>query len=198
MKVRHILPLLIFLLTACGPSRQQIREQQQRLDLIQRYKAEDLATIGVCTSTYPAAERSSTNAVPFAKCMIDAMSKLHYKLDDLGVAANYKRLELAEKLASGQITVAGYQSQFSQYVSEVNTQRQFRKNQAQVARAAQQQANAAACMAARQKTANHDAEANAQAAANQNNNSPAAGLAGIAATTLSIMDGIEENRVCNQ
>jgi hypothetical protein len=198
MKIRYVLPILILLLTACGPSKQELREQQQRLDLIQQYRAEDKATLAVCTSAYPAAERSPTNAVPFAKCMIGAMPKLHYKLDDLGVAASYKRLELAEKLANGQITVTEYQSQYAQFVAEVNTQRQFRKNQAQVAQAAQQQANAAACMAARQKTANDTADANAQAAANQNNPSPAAGLSSIAATTLSIMDGIQENKACNQ
>jgi hypothetical protein len=198
MDLRYVLPLIVLLLGACGPSRQQLRDQQQQRDLIQRYRAEDVATLRACASTYPTAERSAANAVPFAKCMIEATSRLHYALDDLGVALNYRRLELAEQLAGGRITVAGYQSQFSQYVAEVNTQRQFRKNQAQMARAAQNQANAAACMAARQKTANDNAEADAQTAANQGNNSPAAGLAALAARSLSIMDEIQENKVCNQ
>jgi hypothetical protein len=197
MEARYIVLSVVLLLAACGPSRQAIRDQQQR-ELIARYKAEDKATLAVCTSTYPPAERSATNAVPFAKCMLDAMSKVHYPGDDLVMAEVYKRLELAEKLTNGQLTLAEYQSQYAEYVAQANTQRQFRRNQAQVAQAAQRQANAAACMAARQRTANDQADANAQAAANQNNNSPAASLGAILSSATVISDEAQENRICNQ
>ncbi len=109
------------------------------------------------------------------------------------MAVDYKRLKLAEKLDIGQLTLTEYQSQFLEYASQANTQRQLRQNQAQVAHAAQQQADAAACMAARQKTANDNAEANAQAA--NGNYSPAARLA---AAMASIADAMEERRACNQ
>ena|ERR1019366_10767855 len=115
------------------------------------------------------------------------------------MAVAYKRLELAEKLANGQFTLAEYQTQYLEFAAQANTQRQLRQNQAQVAQAAQQQANAAqqqanaaACMAARQKTANDNAAANAQAA--NGNNSPAAN---VAAAMAAIADGIDERRACN-
>lgn len=196
MEARYVALSTIVMLSACGPSRREIRDEQQR-ELVARYKAEDRATLAVCTSAYPSAERSATNAVPFAKCMIDATNKLHYPGDDLVRAEIYKRLELAEKLADGQLTLAEYQSQYAEYVAQANTQRQFRQNQAQVAQAAQRQANAATCMAAHQKTANDQAEANAQAAANQNNNSPASSVGAVLSSAVVMSDEAEENRVCH-
>jgi hypothetical protein len=197
MEARRVLLCAVVMLAGCGPSKQEIREQQARRDLIARNKAEDMAAVQACKSAYPFSERSATNVVPFARCMLDAVNKLHYGRDDLLVAVTYKRLELAEKCASGQITVTQYESQYAEYAAEANTQRQLRRNQAQVALAAQQQANAAACMAAQQKIANDQSEADARAAANQTNSSPAAGLSSLAATALVIADEANERRACN-
>ena len=173
------------LLTGCGPSPGQlaIQAEQSRLDQLDR--ASDAAT-RACGATYPPDQRSRINAVPFAKCMNSAYEQRGRKTDLLE-AMNFKRLELAEKLSAGKITVAEYMSQLSSFRSEVISQYESRYNQAQMVAAAQSTARSANCAVVQQRTANSD-----YSGVNSTN-----GVVAVASLLAAVGDGVAQARACD-
>jgi hypothetical protein len=80
------------------------------------------------------------NAVPYHKCIIARNDEMHIYQGDLDKLDDYKRLELAEKYASGRISGTEFNSQMAEFDVQLNNQRLVRANSARMAAAQEQQA----------------------------------------------------------
>jgi hypothetical protein len=144
--------LVALALQACTPNNEQLQLDARQAQVAAQNQAAD-AEFRKCVARYPTEQRSRQNAVPYARCMIAAYNGRATK-NDLVLAINYKRLELAEKLASGRITLAEYRSQYAAFGVDMKSQALQRQNQAQMVAATQRSAQAAECAVAQQRVAN--------------------------------------------
>lgn len=100
-----------------------------------------------CNAQYPAEKRTAQNAVPYAKCMMKVVAT--YGDSELVQLITMKRLELAEKLKNGRISLAEYQHQFKDYAYQIKVQQQILENQKKIAKNTE-------CISERQRVAGND------------------------------------------
>ena len=111
-------------LGGCAPSPQQLAQQARQ--------REKTAAYSYCTTKYPASARTASNAVPFAKCVLQVLDNFGGSAADRVIAS--KRYELAEKFRNGEITYAGYAAQFRSEVYQIRAQQEMLENTRQVAK----------------------------------------------------------------
>jgi hypothetical protein len=122
-KLIYSLAISLFL-SGCGPTPQELANQQ-----MQQRKS---AAFSNCTRKYPSAARSASNAKPFAMCIINVLN--NYGGTDIDWLIANKRLQLAEKLSNGSISLTDYNTEFQTFIYQLKTQQQILATQQAIAK----------------------------------------------------------------
>ena len=134
-----------FLLASCGPSQEQVAEEQA---FRQQFATAKSAT-GKCQAEYGSLEsRTRENAVPAAQCYL-AAQKMYPTKDDTWVLFRQRNLFISEKYRDGAISADEFVYFINQSHAEAKNSYENKVARERLVKAQEQQAKEARCLSAK-------------------------------------------------